>query len=129
MSRRSVSPGICTMTVWCRRVSVRIRLVWRSGSLSYSPCRSFSAHSWITGLDVLHADTVRESLPTCVAPGNQAHAFTSAGSSWQLYKPCSIFVYVASATGILHFENSSLSWGVVKVMAFGMASQTYAEDL
>ena len=41
-----VSPGFCTMTVWCRRVSVRIRLVCSSGSLSYSPCRSFSARSW-----------------------------------------------------------------------------------
>ena len=39
-----VSPGICSMTVWYRRVSVRVRLVYRSGSLSYSPCRSLSAH-------------------------------------------------------------------------------------
>ena len=42
-----VSPGICTMTVWYRRVSVRVRLVCKGGSLSDSPCRSFSAHSWI----------------------------------------------------------------------------------
>ena len=31
-----VSPRICSMTVWCRRFSIRIRLVCRSGSLSYS---------------------------------------------------------------------------------------------
>ena len=42
---------------------------------------------------------------------------------------CSIFVYVASATGILHFEHPSLSWGDVKVMVFGMACQTSPENL
>ena len=72
------------MTVWCRRVSVRIRLVCSSGSLSYSPCRSLSAHYWISGLYTLHIDTVRECLPLSIAPGNQAHAFNSAGFSWQL---------------------------------------------
>ena len=46
-----------------------------------------------------------------------------------MHKRCSIFVYVASATEILHFVNPSLSWGVVKVIAFGLASQTYVEDL
>ena len=54
-----ISPGICSMTVRCRRVSVRTRLVCSSGSLSYSPCRSLSAHYCISGLYTLDIDTVR----------------------------------------------------------------------
>ena len=78
------------MSAWCAKVVCLILLA-----------EAFQRIPGSTGLDGLHVDTVREFLPTSVAPGNQAHAFTSAGSSWQLYKRCSTFVYVASATGIL----------------------------
>ena len=45
-----------------------------------------------------------EFLPMNIAPGNQVHAFNSAGFSWQLLQALSTFVYVASATRILHLR-------------------------
>ena len=59
--------------------------------------------------------------------GTRRTRSTQQVSAATYYKRCSIFVYVASATEILHFVNPSLSWGVVKVVAFGLAS--HAEDL
>ena len=64
-----------------------------------------------------------------IAPGNQAHAFNSAGFSWQLLQALQYLRVRRVGHRDTSLENPFLSRGVVKVMAFGMASQNYAEDL
>ena len=59
-----------------------------------------------------------------IAPGNQAHAFNSAGFSWQLLQALQYLRARRVGHQDISLENPFLSRGVVKVMAFG-----YAEDL
>ena len=63
-----------------------------------------------------------------IAPGNQAHAFNPAGFSWQLLQALQFLRVRRVGHRDTSLENPFLSRGVVKVMAFGIASQTYAED-
>ena len=64
-----------------------------------------------------------------IAPGNQAHAFNSAGFRWQLLQALQYLRVRRVGHRDTSLENPFLSRSVVKVMASGMASQTYAEDL
>ena len=62
------------MSVWCAKVVLCLILL----------AEAFPRIPGSTGLDGLHVDTVREFLPTSVAPGIQAHALNPAGFSWYL---------------------------------------------
>ena len=64
-----------------------------------------------------------------IALGNQAQIFDSAGFSWQLLQALQYLRVRRVGHRDTSLEKPFLSRSVLKVMAFGKASQTYAENL
>ena len=99
-----LAPVISSMTVWFRRVDIRIRLVSRSGSLSYSPCRTFPRISEPAGSTVYTSTLSGSASRRASHLGTRRTHSIQQVSAGSYHKRCSIFVYFASATGILHLR-------------------------